>query len=212
MNTCPFYHFVYKLKTDIRIHYLRDEILKNLPKVILSADNLYIHVRSGDIFSYRPNRDYAQLPLCFYIKILNNFNFKKIVIISEGKNNPIINILMEKYNNIIFNKNLIVVDISYLVNAYNIVGSISSFLTIILLFNYNLRYIWDYNIYKIEQKMLHYHYDFYKFPLNNFTIFRMEPSDFYKEKMYFFVNSKKQKYILLNEKCNNNFTIINRKN
>ena len=119
---------------------------------------------------------------------------------------------MKKYPNIIFNKNSLEVDIPYLLNAYNTVASTPSFLNIILLFNYKLRYIWDYNIYKIEQKMLHYHYDFYKFPHNNFTIFRMEPSNFYKEKMYFFVNSKKQNYILLNEKCNNNFTIINRKN
>ena len=31
-NSCPFYHFIYKFKTDIRILYLKDEMLKNLPK------------------------------------------------------------------------------------------------------------------------------------------------------------------------------------
>ena len=130
--------------------------------------------------------------------------------ISDGTNNPIINILIKTYPNIIFNKNSLEMDISLLVNAYNVVCSMSSFLNIILLFNYNLRYVWDYNIYKNGQKILHYHYDFYRFPNHNFSVFRMEPSVIYLETIYIFSNSKKQRYLMLNEKCNNNFTIINK--
>ena len=123
------------IKPQIRIDLLKNEIKKNLPKIKINQTDLFIHIRSGDIFRYSPNNNinYAQPPLCFYQSIITKFNFSKIYIISQDKENPIIDILMEKFPKIIFNKNKLEKDISILINAYNIAGSISSFFTTLII-------------------------------------------------------------------------------
>ena len=122
----------FKIKPEIRIKFLRLEIIKNLPRVKTNEKSLYIHIRSGDIFKARPNILYAQPPLCFYQNIINNYQFQKVYIISVNNLNPVINKLIKFYPNIIYKKNSLKEDISYLINAYNIVASISSFLNIII--------------------------------------------------------------------------------
>ena len=67
----------------------------------ISKKDLYIHLRSGDIYKKNAHGKYSQPPLCFYSNILNNFNFGNIYLISNDNNNPIINRLTKKYNNII---------------------------------------------------------------------------------------------------------------
>ena len=57
---------------EIRIHLLKNEILKNLPEVKIESDSLYIHIREGDIFLDKPLSVYAQPPFCFYDKIIYN--------------------------------------------------------------------------------------------------------------------------------------------
>ena len=200
-----FYSFFY-IKPKIRINLIRNEIINNLNKVIIDKNDLFIHIRSGDIF-INPHFPYAQPPLCFYSKILNNNKYKKIYLISQQINNPVIHKLINEYPNIIYYKNSLKIDISYLVNAYNLVASISSFLVSIVQLNYNLRFLWDYNIYKISEKIIAFHYDLYKFP-NNFIIFRMEPSLLYQNFMYKFKNNKSQRKLMIKEKCINNFRII----
>ena len=204
-----FYSF-FTIKPEIRINYIRNEILRNLPKIIVSKEDLYIHIRSGDIFQI-PHYPYAQPPLCFYQKIIDNYNFNKIFLISEDKTNPVILKLVEKNLNIIFEKKDISKDISYLINAYNVVASISSFLNSIIQLNNNLKFLWDYNIYRMSEKIRQYHYDLYKFPVDNFTIYRMEATSYYKDIMYNWKNNRKQRKLMIKEKCNNYFMIINYK-
>ena len=213
INCNDFFYYFYKFRPYITISYLRDEIIKNLPKVTTSPDDLYIHVRSGDIFGHLAHHPYAQPPLCFYFKILENFSFKRIFLFtSYEKNNPIIEKLIKAYPNIIFEINSIENDIAHMINAYNIVGSKSSFYTANLQLNYKLQNVWDYNISPFKEKVLHLHYDLYKYPHNNFTIFRMEPSSYYRYNMYKWKNNKHQRYIMINEVCKNNFKIIKPKN
>ena len=147
-----------------------------MPSVNISNESLYIHIRSGDIFTYCPYYPYNQPPLCFYDNILQNFDYTNIYIISSSIENPVIQKLINKYPNIIYNENPLKYDIAILIKAFNIVASISSFLTTIIQLNSNINYLWDYNIYNIIQKIRHYHYDFYKFPLKSFVIYKMEPS------------------------------------
>ena len=200
------YFYFYKIKPKIRIHLLQNEIINNLPKINISKTDLYIHIRSGDIFSNYIHADYTQPPLCFYTSILKNFNFTKVYIISEKNNNPVINKLINKYNKIIYLKNEMQYDLSCLIHSYNLVASISSFLNMIILLNSNLQYLWEYNLYPIKEKVLHNHYDLYEFP-NRFTIYRMEPSMNYKNKMYYWKNNRIQKKLMIKEKCINNFMI-----
>ena len=161
-----FYSFFY-IKPEIRINLIRNEIIRNLNKINVDKEDLYIHIRSGDIFFYA-HSPYAQPPFCFYIKILNNYKFNNVYLIAQDKNNPIINKILNKYSNVIYKQNSIKEDISYLINSYNIVASISSFLIAIIQLNYNLETLFDYNIYKMSQKIFAYHYDLYQFPHNNF--------------------------------------------
>lgn len=90
-------------------------------------------------------------------------------------------------------------------------SSVSSFFISIIQLNYNLKFLWDYNIYKVIQKIRFYHYDYYNYNDNNFIIFRMEPSPNYKKFMFFWKNNKKQRKLMLKDKCINFFTIINKK-
>lgn len=202
-------YFQRVFKTEIRINYLKNEIKKNLPKIKVNSNDLFIHIRSGDIFKYKLNKNnanYAQPPLCFYQTIINNFNFTNIFIISENKENPIIDILIKKFPKIKFNKNNIELDIAILSNAYNIVGSISSFFTTLIIINDNLKNVWEFEHYMLSEKYLHLHHDIYKYPFT-FSIYKMNPSLKYKTEMFPWRNSKKQIEVLLNDECEN-FHII----
>jgi len=206
-NSLDIFYSVLDIKPEIRINLIRNEIIRNLNKINVNKDDLYIHVRSGDIFIY-PHSPYAQPPLCFYREILNNRKFNKVYLIAQDKNNPIIEKILKEYSNVIFCKNSLKEDISYLINAYNIVASISSFLNSIIQLNYNLKTLFDYNIYKMSEKILSYHYDLFQFPHNNFIIYRMKPSFNYNKTMYIWKNSKKQKKLMFKERCIKIFSVI----
>jgi hypothetical protein len=145
--------------------------------------------------------------LCFYEIILKTFNFTNIYIISENTNNPVIKKLINNYKNIRYFKNSIKHDIASIIYAYNIVNSISSFANTIIQLNYNLKFLWEYNIYQFNEKILHFHRDLYNFYQKNYTIFKMEPSFNYRYKMYSWRKTKSQIKLMLKEKCNEYFFI-----
>jgi hypothetical protein len=128
-------YFQKVFRPEIRIDFLKNEIKKNLPKLMIDERDLYIHIRSGDIFYYNSykNINYAQPPLCFYISVINNFEFRKIFILSQDTLNPVIKKLINQFPKIIFENNKLETDIKILSNAYNLVGSMSSFLTTLLI-------------------------------------------------------------------------------
>ena len=198
------------IKPQIRLNLIKNEIKKNLPKVGINPNDLYIHIRSGDIFKPSLNSDYLQPPLCFYQNIINNFKFRKITIISQNKNNPIIDKILEQYPNIIYHSQNISIDIAYLSNFYNLVASISSFLLVAVKFNDNLKIYFEYDIYKNSEKCVHLHHDFYYFPMN-FIIYRMKPSIRYKSKILKIFQEEghyKLMKLMSDAICVNKFTII----
>ena len=195
----PFYYLTV-VKPEIRISLFKDEVKRNLPSINTDRNDLYIHIRSGDIFKRRPNTVYAQPPLCFYQKILNNFFFKNIYIVSENRKNPIIELLTKEYHEIIFIDNYIETDAAILSNAYNIVGSMSSFLTTLVMINDNLIKYWDFDNYRLSEKYLHFHHDIYNFN-RNYTLYEMKPSEDYRKEMFVWRNSKRQIDLMINEKC-----------
>jgi len=206
--------FLYFLKikdlVDVnRFYIFKQEILNNLPKLIVDHDSLSIYIRSGDIFFrlYRAIYSYAQPPLCFYESILTKFKFKQVKIISVNKWNPVIPILLKKYTNIKFKKHSIKYDIAYLVNSFNIVSAKSSFIMSIIKLNDNLKFLWEYDFYKLSERYYHLHPSVYSFSYN-YTIYKMDASLKYKAIMYPWIHSKKQRKMMIKEKCNNNFTII----
>lgn len=206
-----FYYTTYNLKLENRFNVFKNEILNNLPKINTDINELYIHIRSGDIFWNRnPDfaPDYAQPPLCFYKKIIKENNFSKIYIISQDRGNPVVDKLINENNNIIYNQNSIEKDIALLSYAYNIVGSISSFLISIIKLNNNLKYFWEYDIYLTSLKIPHLHHSIYNFT-RNYTIFQMKPSNLYKNEMIIWQCSDDQLNLMINDTCPYNFTVIN---
>jgi hypothetical protein len=68
------------------------------------------------------------------------------------------------------------------------------------------------NIYHINEKIFHYCHDFNTYQHNNYTIFRMEPSSRYINKMFNWKNTRSQIALMFNEKCINEFVIFKGKN
>ena len=128
-------YFQKVFKPEIRINILKSEIKRNLPEIKINENDLYIHIRGGDIFAYKAkgNINYAQPPLCFYIKVISKFKFRNIFILSMDNSNPIIKLLINEFPQIILTHNSIEIDISILLNAFNLIGSMSSFLTSIII-------------------------------------------------------------------------------
>ena len=76
------------IRPEIRVDILKEEILNNLPKLDINPDELFIHIRSGDIFkkSKETSEFYSQPPLCFYETILKSNRFGRIFIKIVRKN------------------------------------------------------------------------------------------------------------------------------
>ena len=164
-----FYHLNYRFLRNInRFHVFRNEILNNIPKIDTYSEDLYIYIRSGDIFKKHNGSiiTYAQPPLCFYKKIIELFKFREVFIISQDKLNPVIPLLIKNYSFIHYKKNKLVIDMSYLIYSYNLVSAKSSFFISLIKFNEKLKNLWEYNFYRLSERYVHLHHSVYAFPYN----------------------------------------------
>ena len=188
----------------IRFTILKDEIKRNLPKVEIKKDDLYIYIRSGDSFT-KDGPGYTPAPYCFYKRILETAKYNDVYIISIDNLNPIIGKLMAEYPKIIHKLNPVEIDISILSNAYNLVNQVSSFVVTCITLNDNLINLLDYDTYKLSEKIYHLHYDIYK--VNRvFNIYRMKPDEeYFYQKMFTWTRSEEQKKLLFDEKCKYDF-------
>ena len=178
-KTTNFLYYKKYIKPEIKFELLKEEILKNIPKIKINSKDLFIYIRSGDIF-IKPHHLYSQAPLCFYQIILNNFEFKNKYIISEDKNNPVIDKLLIQYPNLIYNKNSLKIDIAYLSYAYNLIGGqLTTFLGNIIPLNDNLQNLWLFKNKYLDNI-------FNKINIINFSnktkVFEMYSSDYYQKK------------------------------
>ena len=199
VNLYPSLFYPNIIKPKRRSLILKEEILRNLPKIKTNKGDLYIHIRAGDMFSRYGNM-YIPIPYCFYQKILSSFKFKNIFLISVDDKSPIIDKLLLDYPKIQHKIRPVQEDISALIYTYNLVVSVSSFALAAIGFNDNLRNLFEYDVYKLEDKIVHFHYDIDK--LNRkFNIYRMKPSEYYFNKMYNWRNNEKQRNLLFEENC-----------
>lgn len=189
---------------QVRTNLVKTEILKNLPKVKIQSDSLYIHIRSGDIFTTHISSTYAQPPLCFYEKIINNNKFKNIYIIAKDRENVVIDSLIGKHKNIVYNINNLEYDISLLSHAYKLVLSVSSFSLSSVKLNDNLKDLWEYDIMRISEKIHFLHHHLFKFNIQ-YKIHTMEPSDIYLSKMFAWKKTPEQLKLMLEDNCPNDF-------
>ena len=204
----PYYDFLF-IKPENRFTIFKSEILRNLPKVQTNQNDLYIHIRGGDIFiDPKIGDSYAQPPYCFYDAAINNNRYYNIYLFSIDESNPVLNKLIKRHEEIIYNKLNLSYVIAYLANAYNIVGSISSFITEIIKLNDNLQNFYEYDIYHIREKIFHIHSSLYGFK-KNYVTYLMKPSKNYLKHMFIWKNTRKQRYIMLRDKCSKKFEKIN---
>ena len=138
------------LNIDNIFKYNKKEVIINLRKIfkikyknVKKYDNndLHIHIRTGDIFRNEVVSWYMQPPLDFYVKIIESRKFNNIYLLAEDNFNPTIDKLIEKYPNIIWNKNNLNDDIKIIMGCKNIVFGIGSFIPNILYFNEGLKEI-----------------------------------------------------------------------
>ena len=191
------------IKAERRSLILKNEIKKNLPKINILKNDLYIYIRSGDSFKKNGN-GYTPAPYCFYKKILSEFKFEHIYIISMDNLSPITRRLLLDYPNIKHDLKSIEIDIATLIYAFNLVNSFSSFSQEAISFNDNLINLFEYEIYKADSTIFHFHYNVDK--LNRtFNIYKMKPSEEYFTKMYNWKNSDEQRKILFEDKCKYDF-------
>lgn len=108
----------------------------------LTSDDLVIHIRGGDIF-VKPHYKYVMPPLSYYIKIIESRQFNRIIILSQDRKNPCVNILLKLYPNIEFKLRSLEEDVKIILSATNLVESYGTFTAYLLLFSNNIK-----NIYK----------------------------------------------------------------
>ena len=188
---------------------VKDEVLNNLPAYKANPDDLYINIRSGDVFVNIMHSSYSQPPLCFYQKIIQENKYQNIYLISNGKENPLVDILLKLYPNIKYMHGTSIEDMSVLVNAYNLVLPISSFPYAAIRFNDNLKNLFIYDI-MVETISIRWYAEDYYFKNMKFNIYKMKPSSNYENIMKGkWKKSKIQLDLMINEDCiNNSFEII----
>lgn len=185
------FYFKYKKKAnEMRLRIIRNEVLNNIPEYKAQPHDLYINIRSGDIFVNVINPNYAQPPLCFYQKIISQNKYKQLYILSNGHENPVVDELIKIYPKIKYLHGSVIEDISVVIYAYNFVMPESSFPKTLIYLNNNLKNLYFYEIIHHFIKNV------------NCTVYRMEPSPKYlKEMKGKWKNTKEQLNLMLNDKC-----------
>ena len=135
-----------------------------------------------------------------------------IFLISNGHENPIVDILLKMYPQIIFIHGTILEDASILINIYNLILPVSSFPYSLIRMNNNLRKIYIYDIMVEIEKIFWYTTDYY-FKSDKLNIYKMKPSLRYEKEMKGkWKNTKEQLNLMINENClNSSLVLINKK-
>lgn len=108
----------------------------------LDAEDLVIHIRSGDIFDKDPHPGYIMPPLSYYLDIIRANTFKNIYLLAEDRKNPCINALLELYPSIQFELQPLEKDIRLILGAVNVVSSYGSMIDSLLLFSDNIKRVY----------------------------------------------------------------------
>lgn len=116
-------------------------IFLTLKKVEKNDKNLFIHIRSGDIFSFNPHPYYVQPPLSFYKNIIKSKEWSNISVVSQDNLNPVIDEL-KKDTQIRFFSNDLYTDLSILSNSTNLVLGFGTFGLLIYFINTSLKNIY----------------------------------------------------------------------
>ena len=171
---------------------LKEQINFNISNIKkLNKNDLVIHLRGGDIFRGKGNVFYVCPPVSYYINIIENNKFERIIIVSEDNKNPAINYLLKIYPKIEFKIQSLEEDIRVILSTKNIIESIGTFIPAILLLSDNIKNIWrpNYQRFFMRNRLC------YNNPSYNVTEINLWT---YKDKIGMWRNKNWQKSLLLN--------------
>lgn len=189
----PYITFEERLdQLDILVHEILE--LTDIPSI--SKDDLLIHIRSTDIFKSNPHASYAQPPISFYRKVIEDFGFKHIYILSDDNNNFTIQNLKSIYGSIItiIQERNIKAAFNILRNATHVCTSTSSFCTMATILKpiSELKNIYTYEYLCYKPGVWHYATLFdhiLKRPTYNFHIYRIDNYPFMIKKNNEFISN-----------------------
>ena len=117
---------------------------------------------------------------------------------------PVIKRLLTEYPQIIHQIHSVDYDFSTIMNAHNLVNCYSSFAQTGIFFNDVIDNLWEFDFYKMGDRVHHFHHDFDK--LNHeFNIYMMKPSENYTDIMFYWRNEDYQRQVLFEENCKYDF-------
>jgi hypothetical protein len=135
------YNLNFEKAKDIIMNFIDYKI--NIDINIDFTNSLIIHFRGGDSFNYL---DWYHPPYYFYKNIIDNSDYKNILLVIEDYSNPIINKLLENYSNCKAINNNYIQDFKILMNSIYFVDSQSTFSSSALIFNKNIKTLYTSNI------------------------------------------------------------------
>ena len=124
-------------------HLFKTEVLKSIPNISLNKNDLYLHIRSGDILRSRRHISYFQPPINYYIDIINFKKWNKIHLISEDNKSFILQQLIHKAEQ--YTKQSFMSDLTLLINCYNLGISRSTFCIASSFLSRNLNFLFTFN-------------------------------------------------------------------
>jgi len=104
-------------------------------------ETLVMHIRSGDIMNTNCHSFYVQPPFSFYKKVIDENNYKRIIIVTEpDKRNPAIQLIQNNYQNVTIQSTNLYEDVSCILNAKNFLcNSTGTFGHMLALMSKNLK-------------------------------------------------------------------------
>jgi len=140
----PFDNSIFSMNHNEVKSILKNTLVFSTSITPLNANDLVIHIRSGDLFSdLIPHPRYLPPPLSYYVNIIEgNKEYENIYLVAEDRLNPCINKLLELYPKIKFNLQSLEEDIKLILRSTNIVISFGTFVPQILQFSGNIKNVY----------------------------------------------------------------------
>jgi hypothetical protein len=102
-------------------------------------DNIYIHIRSEDLYNINPHSKHIGSPLAYYNYIIDNYyKDKQIIIIANDTIDPCIDILCKRSNVSFFSSQDLLTDLEQFTNIKHLIISIGLFDFLLYLLNEQL--------------------------------------------------------------------------
>ena len=154
------YESIFKKNHQKVLQKLRESIKLPMPTKIAASDDLYIHMRSGDMFhqpGWKWSNFYIPPPLIFYYNAIRERSWRNIYVICEDRKNLCLSALLDKYPHIKWCQQSLIEDIKLILSARNIVYGGGTFVPSLLEFNRNVQMIYrvDYALIPINPRIVH---------------------------------------------------------